>query len=68
MLGYIRGFLRAPAWEIAQRWYGVYAKHPEKPYLSLSPESGVRIVTSPGGSGMTLSFGVAAETMRELGI
>jgi len=51
MLGYIRGFLRAPAWEIAQRWYGVYAKHPEKPYLSLSPESGVRIVTSPADRG-----------------
>jgi len=51
MLEYIRGFLRAPAWEIAQRWYGVYAKHPEKPYLSLSPESGVRIVTSPADRG-----------------
>ena len=68
MLRYICGFLRAPNWEIAQRWYGVYAKHPEKPYLSLTPERGVRIVTSPGGSGMTLSFGVAEQTMRELGI
>jgi FAD dependent oxidoreductase TIGR03364 len=68
MLGYICGFLRAPKWEIAQRWYGVYAQHPEKPYLSLTPEPGVRIVTSPGGSGMTLAFGVAEESMRELGI
>ena len=68
MLRYICGFLRAPNWEIAQRWYGVYAKHPEKPYLSLTPEPGVRIVTSPGGSGMTLSFGVAEESIREMGI
>ena len=68
MLRYICGFLRAPNWEIAQRWYGVYAKHADKPYLTLTPEPGVRIVTSPGGSGMTLSFGVAEETMRVLGI
>ena len=68
MLRYICGFLRAPDWDIAQRWYGVYAKHPEKPYLSLTPEPGVRIVTSPGGSGMTLSFGVAEQTVREWGI
>jgi FAD dependent oxidoreductase TIGR03364 len=68
MLRYICGFLRAPDWDIAQRWYGVYAKHPEKPYLSLTPEPGVQIVTSPGGSGMTLSFGVAEQTVREWGI
>jgi FAD dependent oxidoreductase TIGR03364 len=66
MLRYIRTFLQAPHLEIAERWYGVYAKHPEKPYLNLQPATGVRIVTSPGGAGMTLSFGVAARTMEEL--
>jgi len=68
MLQYISGFLNAPTLNIAQRWYGVYAKHSEQPYLSLEPEKGVRIVTSPGGAGMTLSFGVAAQTIQELGL
>ena len=63
MLRYIRGFLVAPSFRIAQRWYGVYAKHPTEPYLVLEPEPGVRILTSPGGSGMTLSFGIAEETV-----
>jgi len=68
MLQYISGFLNAPSMTIRQRWYGVYAKHPEQPYLSLEPAPGVRIVTSPGGAGMTLSFGVAARTIQELGL
>ena len=68
ILRYISKFLRAPTLRVAQRWHGVYAKHPEKPYLILEPAAGVRIVTSPGGSGMTLSFGVAAETIDEIGL
>jgi D-hydroxyproline dehydrogenase subunit beta len=68
VLAYVSGFLRAPSMKIAQRWHGVYAKHPEQAYLSLEPAPGVRIVTSPGGSGMTLSFGVAWETMEKMGL
>ena len=67
ILRYTRQFLRAPNLAVAERWYGVYAKHPEKPLLVMQPEDGVRIVASPGGSGMTLSFGVAEQTIRELG-
>jgi D-hydroxyproline dehydrogenase subunit beta len=66
ILRYIRGFLNAPVMNIAQRWHGVYAKHPEKPYLSLTPAPGVRIVTSPAGSGMTLSFGIAEQTIQDM--
>jgi FAD dependent oxidoreductase TIGR03364 len=66
ILRYIATFLRAPDMTLAQRWHGVYGKHPQEPYLSLHPESGVRIVTSPGGSGMTLSFGVAEKTLAEM--
>ena len=67
ILRYTRQFLRAPDLKIAERWYGVYAKHPEKPLVVMQPEDGVRIVASPGGSGMTLSFGVAEQSMRDLG-
>jgi FAD dependent oxidoreductase TIGR03364 len=63
ILRYIASFLRVPDMTIQQRWHGIYAKHPQEPYLSLAPESGVHIVTSPGGSGMTLSFSIAEETL-----
>ena len=66
MLNYIGTFLRAPIMRVAQRWYGVYAKHPDRPYLSFDAAPGVRIVTSPGGAGMTLSFGIAAETLERM--
>jgi len=67
ILGYTKQFLRTPDLTVAERWYGVYAKHPEKPLVVMQPEDGVRIVASPGGSGMTLSFGVAEQSIRELG-
>jgi FAD dependent oxidoreductase TIGR03364 len=66
MLNYIGTFLRAPIMRVAQRWYGVYAKHPDRPYLSFDAAPGVRIVTSPAGAGMTLSFGIAAETLDKI--
>ena len=67
ILHYARGFLQAPTLEIAQRWQGVYAKHPDEPFVSLSPARYVRVVTATGGSGMTLSFGLAEETLKEMG-
>ena len=67
ILRYTKQFLRAPDLAVAERWYGVYAKHPDQPLVVMQPEKGVRIVASPGGSGMTLSFGVAEKSMRDLG-
>jgi FAD dependent oxidoreductase TIGR03364 len=67
ILRYTRRFLRAPDLTVAERWYGVYARHPEKPLVVMEPDDGVRVVTSPGGSGMTLSFGVAEQSIRALG-
>ena len=55
-------FLQLPDPRIAQRWHGVYSLHPNQPFFSAEPAPGVRIVTAPGGSGMTLSFGLAERT------
>ncbi len=59
ILAEARTFLKLPTWHIAERWHGVYSLHPERPFFESSPAAGVRIVTAPGGSGMTLSFGLA---------
>ena len=64
----VREFLVAPDLSIAQRWYGVYAKHPEKSWVAIDAAPGVRIVTAVGGSGMTLSFGLAEQMIREMHI
>jgi FAD dependent oxidoreductase TIGR03364 len=63
-----RTFLQIPDFEIAQRWHGVYSTHPEKPFFEAEPATGVRIVTAPGGSGMTLSFGLAERTLDQMGL
>lgn len=62
ILSEARTFLNLPCWEIAQRWHGVYALDPQRPFFEADPAPGVRIVTAPGGSGMTLSFGLAERT------
>ncbi|MBC8164939.1 MAG: TIGR03364 family FAD-dependent oxidoreductase [Bryobacteraceae bacterium] len=68
ILDYIRTFLAAPDLSIAQRWHGVYAKHPKQAYVASEPAKGVRIVTGVGGSGMTLSFGLAERMVAEMGL
>jgi glycine/D-amino acid oxidase-like deaminating enzyme len=56
-------FLQLPDDRIAERWHGVYAIHPDKPFFEAEPADGVRILTAPGGSGMTLSFGLAERSV-----
>jgi FAD dependent oxidoreductase TIGR03364 len=58
-------FLKLPSWHIAERWHGVYALHPDRPFFEAEPAPGVHIVTAPGGSGMTLSFGLAERTVQK---
>jgi D-hydroxyproline dehydrogenase subunit beta len=68
ILKHLNSFVRVPDLAVAERWYGVYSKHPDKPYVRFQPEDGVEVVTGLGGAGMTLSFGVAAETVGVLSV
>ena len=61
ILGYLRGMVALPDPTIAARWHGIYAKHPTKPLFTAEPRPGVKVVTAPGGAGMTLSFGFAEQ-------
>ncbi len=61
ILSYLRGFASGPDFQIAERWHGVYPKLPGRSEFIARPEPGVLVVTGLGGSGMTLSFGLAEE-------
>jgi glycine/D-amino acid oxidase-like deaminating enzyme len=65
ILDHLATFTRVPSLVPAERWFGVYAKHFEKPVVRLHPQPGVEVVTGLGGAGMTLSFGVAAQTIEQ---
>ncbi len=66
LLDYAQHHLCAPTMEIAETWHGVYAKHPELPYVAFEAEPGVTAVTVTSGIGMTLAFGLAERTFRKL--
>ena len=57
----LQTFLAAPTLHIAQRWSGLYAKHPTDADFVAAPAPGVRIVNGVGGAGMSTSFGLAEE-------
>lgn len=61
ILRYARGMLDLPDWTIAERWHGVYAKSDTEVCFLAEPQPRCTMVGSPGGAGMTLSFGLAAE-------
>ncbi len=61
ILAYLRRLVRLPAWGIAARWHGLYAKHPTLPHVVMDPQPGVTVVAGLGGSGMTRAFGLAAD-------
>jgi D-hydroxyproline dehydrogenase subunit beta len=67
ILDYAKRYLRAPTVEIAEEWHGVYAKHPEHAYMRSNPAVGVHVITVTSGIGMTMSFGLAEQTFRQMG-
>lgn len=64
ILDYAREYLRVPTLEIGESWHGVYAKHLEHAYVSLTPIEGVRLVVVTSGLGMTMSFGIAEQSLQ----
>jgi glycine/D-amino acid oxidase-like deaminating enzyme len=68
ILSYLDGFLSAPKRAIAERWHGVYPKMTDgSSELVFSPEPQVKVVNGLGGAGMTMSFGLAEETLDSFG-
>lgn len=66
ILDYFSGFAAVPDAQIAERWHGVYPSLPDgRAELVVRPEPGVTVVNGLGGAGMTLSFGLAEEVLRE---
>ena len=61
VLKYLRDMLAMPDWTLAARWHGIYAKHPTKTFVTAEPQPGCTIAVAPGGAGMTMSFGIAAD-------
>ena len=59
MLRELRRLYDFPDWTIAERWHGIYAKYPDHAEFRAEPLPGVHIATGMGGSGMTMSFGLA---------
>jgi FAD dependent oxidoreductase TIGR03364 len=65
ILEYLRTFLMVPDLTIGARWHGLYVKHPTRPYVVAHPTPETLAVTGVGGAGMTLSFGLAEQTVKE---
>ncbi len=65
ILDYLATFLEVPGLRIASRWHGVYAKHPDLPFVILEPTPEVAVITGVGGAGMTLSFGLAQKVVED---
>ncbi len=59
ILTYLKKFAHFPNMTIAQNWYGVYARHFDRPFFYEQPDPDVFIVTASAGKGMTVSFGLA---------
>jgi FAD dependent oxidoreductase TIGR03364 len=68
ILRYARARLKVPSLQIAEQWHGVYASHPDQPWLLITPCEDVRILTVTRGNGMTMSFGLAEQTLLEMGV
>jgi FAD dependent oxidoreductase TIGR03364 len=68
MLRELRLLLDLPDWRLAARWHGIYPIQASGVQFVHEPSPGVTIVIATGGCGMTMSFGLAEEQVRQRGI
>lgn len=67
ILRQLRKMVELPDWAMGAHWHGIYAKHPEKPFVTHEPQPGCIIAVAPGGLGMTMSFAIAEDWWRANG-
>jgi FAD dependent oxidoreductase TIGR03364 len=67
ILKYLKKFAQFKDWRVIETWNGIYPKLTNgDTELFFSPESGVYVLNGLGGAGMTLSFGLAEEVVKDL--
>jgi FAD dependent oxidoreductase TIGR03364 len=67
ILSYLKRFANFKDWNIIETWNGIYPKIINgDTELFFSPEAGVYVLNGLGGAGMTLSFGLAEEVVKNL--
>lgn len=66
VLAYLETFALSAGWELVQSWHGIFPKMTNSATeLVLHPSKNVYIINGLGGNGMTLSFGLAEETVAK---
>jgi FAD dependent oxidoreductase TIGR03364 len=65
VLAYLHTFVTIPDLTIAAHWHGIYVKHPTDSFVVAQPAPDTLAVTGVGGAGMTLSFGLAEQTVND---
>jgi FAD dependent oxidoreductase TIGR03364 len=60
----LRHIIQLHDWSIAERWHGLYAKHPTQAIVEREPYAGIHLCTAAGGAGMTMAFGLAETAWR----
>ena len=58
-----RRLVRLSDWDIARRWHGIYAMHPENPIFQEQIGGRIHLITGIGGKGMTTGPAVARESI-----